>query len=286
MNADEGARDDTLSTVLAGAYAATMEGHTVRAKALIAGTLAQLDPRDAPADLALIELAVLWTHLVAESKDCADPPKSVVDWAGWAVLTTRYLYGPGHRQTGRALLGLARVHAARGEHLTAATQYQALAEPCFARANPAAALLGREGAAAELHAGGQCQAGITELTAVAQDERAWLIRTPAEYRHQLAAMLAACERFAEARAVLAGADPSALAGRDLREDLGAIIATAPLADIDPMHPLVCERQAGRTDPTTRRTEHRPRRPDPDDGGSRRPSFFDDLRKLTDGWPQN
>jgi hypothetical protein len=175
-----------------------LDGDTVRAKALIAGTLAQLDPRNAPADLALIELVVLWTHLVAESKDCADPPKSVVDWAGWAVLTTRYLFGPGHRQTGRALLGLARVHAARGEHLAAAMQYQALAETCFARANPAAALLAREGAAAELHAGGQCQAGITELTAVAQDERAWLIRTPTEYRHQIAAMLAACASGAAA----------------------------------------------------------------------------------------
>jgi hypothetical protein len=272
---DEPMDDDLLGTVLAGAYAATQHGDTARAKVLIAGTLSQLDRHNATADPAVIELAVLWACLATDS---ADPPRSVLGWAEWAVIAAERVYGPGHRQTGRALLALAGVHSARGEHLAAAAQYQALAEPCFARRNLGAALLARECLGVELHAGGRCQAGITELTVLVHDQQAWLIRRPADHRHQLAAMLAACGRVAEARAWLADADPSTAAAREV---LSTIIATAPVADIDPMHALVCERQPpNRTGPTTGRSGRRTGRADPGKLGDRRPFAFDDLWNAT------
>ena len=114
-----------MALVLNGAYAALLDGNLSTAAVPIAGVLRRLDREHAPVDPIVIELAVLWAAIAADSTD-ASADVVAWAWAWWSVTAATEHHGRGHLATRRARLILARVLSTHGDHLAAAEQYRHL----------------------------------------------------------------------------------------------------------------------------------------------------------------
>jgi hypothetical protein len=125
----------------------------------------------------------------------------------------------------------------------------AVRPPCGPRRRAGQAARGVRVGDARRHAAprGRCRDGIDVLTGLSKQDSARLVRPRTEYLHQVAVMLAAYGRNREALACLADANLQTPA-RDW-PPLVLGVVTGPIADADPMHWAVCERQ-------------RPRQPEP------------------------
>ncbi|GAA1577903.1 hypothetical protein GCM10009827_119580 [Dactylosporangium maewongense] len=261
------AHRDQLAFVLSGAYAAMLDGNMSAAASLIAGVLGHFDRERALADPVVVELAVVWAAIAAEADGAQ---ADVVAWARWSVTAATERFGEAHRVVRRARLVLGRVLTAHGDHLAAAEAYWHCIADLDALGQHDDALHLRAVRATALHAGGRCYAAVHELTAVRRacltaatataadvdttdgDEAdapadVWGGRVDsaaAQYGAQLIAMLTACGRFQEARAVT-GPEAWTASGKPRRPATGhesgerfTDVGTA----VGVRHVLVCERQ--------------------------------------------
>ncbi|WP_238011599.1 hypothetical protein KZZ52_33435 [Dactylosporangium sp. AC04546] len=274
------AHRDQLALVLSGAYAALLDGDPSAASWPIAAVLRHLDREHAPADPVVIELAVLWAAIAADSDDAQ---ADVVAWARWSVAAATEHYGRGHLATRRARLILARVLSTHGDHLAAAEQYRHLVEDYTALGEHDEALHLRAVRAAALHNGGRCYAAVHELKKVWRSCRAAATGADAtaetsadvsvdvrgggwdsavaQYAGQLVAMLTACGRLEEVEVRSVVEPPAAPATGvprlgPISHGLSERVADLGTA-VDAGHALICERQ--RDDPLAMRLQPNRRR---------------------------